>query len=200
MVIEFDSTRPPSTPLHGPVGNFPEGNPNRPFASGISARISGERLRLSSGYEDGCDLHEPETSFDGDCWLEGLRTSIANGIYEVWVDDILGGPMVKRDRLKVYEANARYTKDIDPTEQRFSGKRVHPGADTLPSTAITPIRQYIYDFLGDPHTYAGILAVVLAILRGLGDDSETIEYDTEYVDLGELDYGAIYNKHEGVEI
>lgn len=146
-----------------------------------------------------CEQAEPQIQRPGDVWVEGLRTSLSAGIYELWVDDILGGPMESRNRLRVNEAAARYYKDIDPTEQRYATHRVNPLASVLPSNAITPVQVYIYDWFGDPNLYIGVMAVVAALLTGIDEDPIN-EYNKRYIDQGEFDYNQLYSKVEGVEI
>lgn len=162
------------------------------------ARIGRTASILSNSY-GACEQAEPQIQRPGDVWIEGVRTSLSAGIYELWVDDILGGPMESRNRLRVNEAAARYYKDIDPTEQRYASHRVNPLASILPSNAITPVQTYVYDWFGDPNLYIGLLAVIAAILTGIEDDSIN-EYNKRYIDQGEFDYNQLYTKYDGVEI
>lgn len=166
---------------------------------GYVAKIGRTASILSNPY-GACEVAETQIQRPGDVWLEGVRTSLSAGIYELWVDDILGGPMESRNRFRVSEAAARYYKDIDPTEQRYASHRVNPLASVLPSNAITPVQTYIYDWFGDPNLYIGILGVVAAILTGIEEEGAVEEYNKRYIDQGEFDYNQLYNKVEGVEI
>lgn len=167
-------------------------------AGSVQADVVRARRFYNSFYGGNCNPQEIEVSLDGDIWFEGLRSSLSNGIYEIWIDDIGAGAMKSLNRRTVFEANARYTKDIDPTEQRFSSTRVHPGADIFASNAITPIKTYVVDFFSDPNTYVGMINVIMALTRSAGGSS--VEYEEEFIDQGSLDLGALYNKFEGLEI
>lgn len=144
-----------------------------------------------------CFLYDKDVSIDGDLWFEGLKTSLSRGIYEVWTDDIGAGPMLRASRSSVYEAAARYYKDINPTNLRYNGYRVNPAATILSSNAVTPVKTYVEDILGDPTFYAGIFAVLNQLLAGFNNDSDNVN---KYIDLGSFDYNTLYNNKLGAQI
>lgn len=144
-----------------------------------------------------CFLYDRDISRDGDLWFAGLKSSIGNGIIELWADDIGGGPMLRASRQSVYEAAARYYKDINPTNLRYNGYRVNPMAAILPSNSVTPVKTYIEDIFGDPTFYAGIFAALNQLLGTLDTDSKNLY---KYIDEGSFDYNALYNNKLGQEI
>lgn len=145
-----------------------------------------------------CPLDSVNYPIDGDFWYGGIRSSISRGVYEVWADDLGGGPLVRRSRNSVYESAARYYKDINPTNQFYNGYRVNPLSTYVPSNAITPVKTYIEDWFGDPNIYAGIISALITLMSSSGDSKSV--YDKRFLNAGTIDMGRIYNKYDGVEI
>lgn len=162
-------------------------------------RIEKARSSINSMYNLGCYIKDPDLSLDGDVWVEGIRSSISNGIYEVWVDDVGLGPMLRTSRQKVEEATARYIRKVQAGQMRYATQRDNPLAAYLPSTAITPIQTYINDWFGDPSLYAGIASFLMQLASGLEDKNNT-SYKKIYYNLGTLDYGRMYDKLNGQQI
>jgi len=162
-------------------------------------RIEKARSSINSMYNLGCYIKDPDLSLDGDVWVEGIRSSISNGVYEVWVDDVGLGPMLRTSRNKVEEATSRYIRKVQAAQMRYATERDNPLAAHLPSTSITPIQTYINDWFGDPSLYAGIASFLMQLASGLEDKNKT-NYKKLYYDLGTLDYNRIYNKLDGKQI
>lgn len=163
----------------------------------IQARIGRNYNRYNDLYRIQCLFNEPQIAFDGDIWFEGVRSSITNGIHEVWVDNLGGGPMLSASRRFVRHAAAKYHWDIDPTEITYGNSRVNPLSDMTHSNCITPVQTYITDWFGDPNLYAGILNVVIALLSGINGDDNIVKYSKEVIDLGVFDYEKLYRRLEG---
>lgn len=144
-----------------------------------------------------CFAFEPDLAFDGDVWFEGLKMSITNGIYELWCDDIGGGPLLKASRKSVSQAASRYYMDINPVNLRYNGYRVNPLSTRFSSNAITPVKHYIEDIFGDPTFYAGIIQVLTNVLSGIkGKNSNFIKN----LKLNDIDYESFYKDKLGQEI
>jgi hypothetical protein len=176
---------------------------------GISSKDMGKNIgatikrgsNIYNSFYNGDSLYgSPETIDDGDLWYGGIRTSMARGIYEVWVDDLGIGPIIRRSRQAVKESSARYYKDIDPTEQRFGNHRVNPLASTFASTSVTPVKTYVYDWFDDVQFYAGLVLGLFAFLRGADEDDIDYNYQEKFVDYGVFDYQKFFRPIEGTEI
>jgi len=160
----------------------------------IRGKIQYNYGHFEDQYNSGCQSGEDTLYEDGDVWYGGLRSSLANGIYEQWIDNI-GGPMISASRRKVQEAASRYYKDIDPTELRYRDYRVNPQSKTTTSTAITPVKHYIYDWYEDPKLYIGIVAALLSFLKG--SPSSDYDYQYTFIDKGVLDYDKLFRPIQG---
>lgn len=169
------------------------------------ADVAGGRVRISRGLKSfnslyshyGCPVSDIQISKDGDVWVEGVRSSLSRGLYEVWTDDINMGPMLRISRQKVHESAARYYRDVQAAQQRYAGERDNPLSSMMASTSITPIRVYIEDWFGDPSFYVGLANFLMALSSGLEDKDK---YKKVYYDLGTFDYGRIYNRYDGVTV
>lgn len=162
-----------------------------------SAKIQRTTSNVNDLYRLRCLFNEPHLAKDGDVWIEGVRSSIANRIYQIWLDDIGGGPMLSMSRNYVRNAAARYYWDIDPTEKRYASKRENPLSDTIHSNCITPVQTYIDDWFSDPNLYAGIINVIINLLSGLDKEDNSVKYKEKYLDIGAFDYGKFQQRLEG---
>jgi hypothetical protein len=166
----------------------------------LSARISKANEFISKQNEyDHCFIRDKERPRIGDVWYNGLRSSISNGIYELWADDIGAGPMLRASRTSVQEAAARYKKDINPINQRYATTRVNPMADKFASNSITPVKMYIDNWWEDPQVYAGIIAALFALMRSTGDNRDSFEFSQDFIDAGAFDYDKMYKPLNGTE-
>lgn len=146
-----------------------------------------------------CEITERDRPRVGDVWFNGLRTSIGNGIYELWADDIGAGPMLAASRNAVNEAAARYRKMINPINQRYATTRVNPMADKYPSNSITPVKMYVENWWEDSQLYAGIIAALFALMRSTGDARDSFEFSEDFIDAGAFDYDKLYKPLQGTE-
>lgn len=167
--------------------------------AGLSWRIKRNVQNFQSMYVNKCAIEDPEIQLDGDVWVEGIRSSISRGLYEVWTDDLRMGPMLRISREKVQEAAARYTRMTAAGEQRYSTERDHPASADIASTAISPVKVYIEDWFGDPNFYLGLANYLMELGAGASGGNK-VDYRKSYYDAGTIDYGKIYNKYEGVEV
>jgi len=176
-------------------GTGPEGP-----GSAISARMTNAGNFISnSDQSDDCYIKDRDEPLQGDIWYNGIRSSITNGIYQVWVDDIGGGPMVSASRQSVYEAAARYKKNISPTSERYAGYRTNPAANKLASNAITPVKIYVENWWEDPQLYAGIISVLFALMQTLDEKQDSFEFSEKFIDAGAFDYDKMYKPMEGMD-
>lgn len=168
-------------------------------APSISARMRDAKSLLNNiDQSDSCYIKDRDEPLEGDIWYNGIRSSISNGIYEVWVDDIGGGPMVRSSRQAVYEAAARYKKNISPTSERYAGYRTSPMANKVASNAITPVKMYVENWWEDPQLYAGIIAVLFALMQTLNEKQDSFEFSKKFIDAGAFDYDKMYRPMEGM--
>lgn len=167
---------------------------------GTGYRIKRGMHDLNSFYSARCAVQDPEIQLDGDVWVEGVRSSLSRGLYEVWTDDLRMGPMLRISRDQVQEAAARYTRYTAAAEQRYATERDHPAGADIASTAISPVKTYIEDWFGDPNFYVGLMQLMMQLASGLDDNGSSNSYEKLYYDAGVTDYDQIYNKYEGVEI
>jgi hypothetical protein len=166
----------------------------------ISARINSAKSMLNNiDQSDNCYIKDRDEPLEGDIWYNGVRSSISNGIYEVWVDDIGGGPMVRASRQAVYEAAARYKKNISPTSERYAGYRTSPMANKVASNAITPVKVYVENWWEDPQLYAGIIAVLFALMQTLDEKQDSFEFSKKFIDAGAFDYDKMYKPMQGMD-
>jgi len=196
----------PSNQLRTPRGG---GEPLREYRrkrslattiNGTNARITQNLQNFNSKYSGSCNSQQSEIQLDGDVWLEGIRTSLTRGIYEVWTDDIRMGPMLRISRQKVQEASARYTRMTAAAQVRYATQRDHPAGGDIASTAISPIKIYIDDWFGDPGLYTGLANFLMQIATSLDNNGNKVDYNKTYYDAGVTDYSKIYNKYDGVKI
>jgi hypothetical protein len=165
----------------------------------IGARINHAKTFVHQMDEsDDCHIKERDEPLDGDVWYNGVRTSISNGLYEVWVDDIGGGPMYRASRQTVQEAAARYKKNISPTSERYSGYEVNKMAKHVSSNAITPVKIYVESWWEDPQLYAGIIAVLFTLMQSLDEKQDSFEFSERFIDAGAFDYDKMYRPMEGM--
>lgn len=166
----------------------------------ISARINSAKSMLNNiDQSDNCYIKDRDEPLEGDIWYNGVRSSISNGIYEVWVDDMGGGPMVRASRQSVYEAAARYKKNISPTSERYAGYRTSPMANKVASNAITPVKVYVENWWEDPQLYAGIIAVLFALMQTLDEKQDSFEFSKKFIDAGAFDYDKMYKPMQGMD-
>lgn len=161
------------------------------------AKIRRNYNNINELYGIRCLFNEPNLAKDGDVWIEGIRSSVSNGIYETWVDDIGGGALLRASRRFVKHAASRYFWNIDPTEKRYATTRENPLSDMQHSNCITPVQTYIDDWFGDPNLYAGIINAILTLLSGFDTDDINVEYKKKFIDLGVFDYDKLQRRLEG---